>query len=80
MAKKEKPVQVADEIILQPVLGYTRNYYGNHIEFPHGKVKRRSRMKGVWRKKIKVDKNDLELYNTSWNYIVFNSYKYNPNK
>ena len=31
-------------IILQPVLGYNRKYYGNKKEYPHGKIKKRKKI------------------------------------
>ena len=58
-------------IILQPVLGYDRAYYGNHREYPHGKIKKRKKLKVVWRKDIKISYEELESYNTSWGYIPF---------
>ena len=58
-------------IILQPVLGYNRKYYGNKKEYPHGKIKKRKKLDVAWRKDIKISYKELEYYNTSWENIAF---------
>ena len=57
--------------ILQPVLGYERPYYGNHREYPHGKIKHREKLDIIWRKDIRLSYEQLETYNTSWRSIEF---------
>jgi hypothetical protein len=60
-------------IIVVPVLGHEREYYGNHREYPHGKYVVRTVLDlDKEKKKMKITHNEIDPdYNISWRSLAF---------